>query len=144
MVFLGGSLGYGWESVKRTHAAAGALFSRVQGIKLGPFFATFSRNLSGAAFGRSLVHVLVDFRVQVVPKGTSLAPFGRTCFEHFLAGIQATDWQPQRSPSGHEAGKVPTDLRRPRRKFSYRYINTYRPVVQNRSVSQGNGLIICG
>ena len=50
-------------------ASAGALFSRVQGIKLGPFFATFSRTFSGAAFGRSLGNLLVDFSVQVVSQG---------------------------------------------------------------------------
>ena len=51
---------------------------------MGTFFATFSKTFSKAAFGRSLDRFLVNFRVQVWPKGTSLAPFGLTFSEHFL------------------------------------------------------------
>ena len=63
------------KSAKRTPTAAGALFSRVQGVKFGTYFATFSRTCSKVAFGRSLGQFSVKFRVQVGPQGDQ---FGST------------------------------------------------------------------
>ena len=61
---FGDCLGQGVKSAKRTPTAAGALFSRVQGVRFGTHFATFSRTFSKVAFGRSLGKFFVNFRVQ--------------------------------------------------------------------------------
>ena len=63
------------KSAKRTPAAAGALFSRVQGVKFGTYFAIFSRTFSKVAFGRSLGKFFVNLKVQVGPQGDQ---FGST------------------------------------------------------------------
>jgi len=70
----GDCLGQGRKSAKRTLAAAGALFSRVQGVRFGTYFATFSRTFSKVAFGRSLGKFFVNFRVQVEPQGDQFGP----------------------------------------------------------------------
>ena len=70
----GDFLGLGWKSAKRTPAAAGALFSRVHGVKFGSFWATLSSTFSEVAFGGSLDRFLLILGSKWAPKGTSLAP----------------------------------------------------------------------
>ena len=57
---FGDFLGLGWKSAKRIPAAAGAVFSRVHGVKFGTFLATFSRTFSKAAFRRLLDQFFVS------------------------------------------------------------------------------------
>ena len=77
--------GQGCQSAKRTPAAAGALFSRVQGVKFGIHLATFSKTFSKVALGRSLGAFFLTFGAQVGPTrdplGSMLAPILESNFK---------------------------------------------------------------
>ena len=65
-----------------------------QGFR-GSSWDLFLQLFPGPFLGRPLEgHLAIFWSILVskwCPKGTSLVPFGRTFFEHFLARIQATD-----------------------------------------------------
>ena len=69
---LGDFWGQGCQSAKRTLAAAGALFSRVQGVRFGIHLATFSKTFFKVALGRSPGAFFLSFGSQVGPTGGHL------------------------------------------------------------------------